>query len=56
MDIEKLLKENDIEMSVEEFTGYTKKVSVMYYVLNRLEIFFKNIFSEVAVSEDNTSI
>lgn len=48
MNIEKLLKENNIDMSVEEFKGYTKEVNKMYYVLVRLEIFLKNIFKEVA--------
>lgn len=56
MNIEKLLKENDIDMSVKEFKSYTKKASKMYYALNRLEIFFKNIFLEVASDEDTTLI
>lgn len=56
LNIKKLLKENDINMSVKEFKGYTKKASKIYYALNRLEIFFKNIFSEVATDEDNSPI
>lgn len=43
-------------MSVKEFKGYTKKASKIYYALNRLEIFFKNVFSEVAADEDTTPV
>lgn len=48
MNIEKILKDNNIDMSVKEFKGYTKKVNKMYHVLVRLDMFIKNILKEVA--------
>lgn len=48
MNIEKLLKENNIDMSVEEFKGYTKEVKRIYNFINKIEKFLKNIFKEVA--------
>lgn len=55
MDIEKLLKENGIDMSVKEFTGYTSKANKMYKALDNTERFIKSI-TEVAIDEDNSLI
>lgn len=54
MNIEKILKENNVTM--EEFKGYTKKATNMYYALNNLEKFVKNLIKEVAVDEDNSPL